>query len=85
MVFLPWLPSATVASWRRRLYAIDGDHLVVGNASSLGIIFDPKTGEATGPHADRERSCRVRDGLASQTSKVREGHVLILGGMTRSC
>ena len=64
---------------------IDGDHLVVGNASSLGIIFDPKTGEVTGPLDMQTENGRAGHAMAYIPDLEGEssGHVLIVGGMTR--
>ncbi|MGB0589978.1 MAG: hypothetical protein ACPGU1_09900 [Myxococcota bacterium] len=62
---------------------IDGDHLA--GASSQGIIYDPKTGEVTGPFDMQSENGRAGHAMVYMPDLEGggSGQVLIIGGMTR--
>jgi hypothetical protein len=62
---------------------IDGEHLA--GASSQGIIYDPKTGDVTGPFDMESDNARAGHAMVHIPDLVGEGsgHVLLIGGMTK--
>jgi hypothetical protein len=62
---------------------IDGDHLA--GASSQGIIYDPKTGDVTGPFDMQSENGRAGHAMVYMPDLQNggSGSVLIIGGMTR--